>query len=243
MSEPKLGLVPGALRAPPYSPDTRLYGWRFQIDVPRIRQSDTWALCAAEFRPWLLWLWIKSWEEIPTGSYPNEDAIIAAKIGMTFELFDGHRAMLMRGWYRASDNRLYHPYITELVRGRLAWKDAERSRKAAWREAHKSDVPPDGQSVPRDIQGTVTRDGDDAGVGVGVGVGVDVELPETSTPRGKGKGAGKGNPKTERASRLPEDWKIPDEWIEWTLAFRPDWTRAGVIAVNHQYGLRAAERV
>ena len=40
----------------------------------------------------------------------------------------------------------------------------------------------------------------------------------------------RGNP--QRASRLPEDWKIPEDWIEWTLKFRPDWTRAGVIRAS-----------
>jgi hypothetical protein len=66
------------------------------------------------------------------------------------------------------------------------------------------------------------------GVGVGVGVGVvDVELPETSLPPGKGKGAGKGNPK--RATRLADDWKIPEDWIAVGLAVHPDWSRAGII--------------
>ena len=32
-----------------------------------------------------------------------------------------------------------------------------------------------------------------------------------------------------RASRLSEDWKIPEDWIAIGLAVHPDWARAGVI--------------
>lgn len=32
-----------------------------------------------------------------------------------------------------------------------------------------------------------------------------------------------------KGTRLPEDWRLPDEWLEWALQIRPDWTSQGVV--------------
>lgn len=68
--------------------------------------------------------------------------------------------------------------------------------------------------------------GPPAEVGVEVGVGVDkssstslvraARVPRQKTPSTKG-------------TRLPEDWRLPDEWLEWALQIRPDWTSQGVV--------------
>src|SRR5574341_2214582 len=103
------------LPEPPYPGDVRARGWQFQLDVERIENSDTWLLAPAEMRPWLLMLWMKSWTQAPCGSLPGNDDLIAAPIGMDPRLFASHRDILLRGWYRASDGRLYHQVVSELV--------------------------------------------------------------------------------------------------------------------------------
>lgn len=123
-----------AEQAPPYPPDTRIKGFKFDLDVERLRQSDTWSLAKPEQRPWLLMLWVTAWEQIPAGSFPNDDEIIAAKIGMNVDQFTLWRKVLMRGWTMHSDGRLYHSVIASRVLQIVEWRDNEAKRKAAYRK-------------------------------------------------------------------------------------------------------------
>ena len=138
---------------PPYSNDTKAKGWRFELEPDRIRQSDTWALAKPEIKPWLLMLWMVAWEQIPCGSLSDDDELIAAKIGMSDELFQNNRKTLMRGWWKASDGRLYHPTVTVRVLSMIETKQKEKDRKAKFREkmSHGTTT---GQ--PRDSTGTTT---------------------------------------------------------------------------------------
>lgn len=131
----------------PYPADTRAKGWRFELDHERIRQSDTWALAAAEHRPWLLMLWMVAWEQTPCGSLPDDDALIAARIGMAPKTFTKARETLRRGWWKADDGRLYHAGITPHVLRMIDKRAKEAARKAGNRHGS----PP---SVPRDNTGT-----------------------------------------------------------------------------------------
>lgn len=131
---------------PPYPTDTRAKGWRFELDHERIRQSDTWALAPAEYRPWLLMLWMVAWEQTPCGSMPDDDELIAARLGMSPESFANGKRTLMRGWQKGSDGRLYHKVITERVLEMLEYrrKDLDRKRK-------KGGVPKDSPRIPTGI--------------------------------------------------------------------------------------------
>lgn len=125
----------------PYPADTLAKGWRFELDHERIEQSDTWALAPAELKPWLLMLWMMSWRQTPCGTLPDDDAVIAARIGMPAKVFTKHRTVLMRGWWRATDGRLYHDTITVRVKAMLD-KRANDAQRAASRRARKSESPP-----------------------------------------------------------------------------------------------------
>ena len=121
-------------RPVPYPADTRAKGWRFELDHERIEQSDTWALAPSDVKPWLLMLWLTAWRQEPCGSLPNDDELIAAKISMPLKTFTKVRAKLMRGWWAAEDGRLYHDTVTKRVLEMLAARDAERRRKAEYRQ-------------------------------------------------------------------------------------------------------------
>lgn len=118
----------------PYPADTKAKGWRFELDHERIDQSDTWALATPALRPWLLMTWLVSWKQIPCGSLPADDELIAARLGMDLEQFTGAKKVLMRGWWLAEDGRLYHDTVVEMVQSMLAAKNKERDRKAAYRD-------------------------------------------------------------------------------------------------------------
>ena len=173
----------------PYPADTRAKGWRFELDYEQIEQSDTWALTPAEYRPWLLMLWLTAWKQTPAGSLPANDELIAARIGMPMPMFVLARDVLLRGWWEADDGRLYHDTIAQRVSAMLATKEKERLRKAAYRERMSQGVPKDDsgktkpstgspKTVPRDKQGT-DPGRDDTGTGTGTGTGL--SNTETST--------------------------------------------------------------
>lgn len=139
----------------PYPPDTRAKGWRLELDTERIRQSDTWAVASPELRPWLLLLWMTAWEQTPVASLPDDDMLIAARIGMPIDAFAQAKGVLLRGWALADDGRLYHRTLTELVLAMEERKQKERERKAGYRARQRG-------TVPRDTYGTCAgqaRDG------------------------------------------------------------------------------------
>lgn len=165
MTSPKI-----ILAAAPYPPDTRAKGYRFELDYERIMQSDTWALASMRQRPLLLMIWFVAWQQTPCGSLPDGDELIAARIGIDESEFEQNRAILLRGWEKADDGRLYHPVVSEMVLEMLARKTRETQRKANYREKMKA------QPVPHLSHGTdngQTRESggsDDTGTGTGTGI-------------------------------------------------------------------------
>jgi hypothetical protein len=125
---------------PPYPKNTRVRGWKFVLDHERINQSDTWALAPPDMRPWLLMLWHTAWQQVPAGSFSDDDRVIAAKIGMDYRLFVAHKDILMRGWERYSDGRLYHPVLVEQVLNYAEHNRKERERISEWREKKKQEL-------------------------------------------------------------------------------------------------------
>ncbi len=134
-------------RPAPYPADTRAKGWRFEIDYEQVQQSDTWALAAPSIRPWLLMLWTTAWAQTPCGSLPSDDDLIAARIGMDSKTFAKNRAVLLRGWWRADDGRLYHDTLADRVAAMLHKKEKDRARKAAWRNGQSKVNPQESESV------------------------------------------------------------------------------------------------
>ena len=158
-------MMPGPEFKAPYPADTRAKGYRFELDYERIVQSDTWALASARQRPLLLMIWFVAWQQTPCGSLPQNDELIAARIGLDADELKQNREILMRGWEKASDGRLYHPVVSEMVIEMLSRKARESNRKAAYREKMR------GGNVHDSSHGTTTgqtreSDGsDDTGTG------------------------------------------------------------------------------
>jgi hypothetical protein len=165
-SNSKLGLVVSELPDPPYPATTKAAGLHLRIDTQRLFRSDTWALALASNSPELRWfclgLWTLAWEEVPCGSLPTDDVLIAARLGVSPEAFQVHRKVLMRNWWRASDDRYYHNVVTEFVLAIIEYRRAETQRKAEYRAkklaeeaaAVAENVPRDTAGVPRVSHGT-----------------------------------------------------------------------------------------
>ena len=210
----------------PYPPDTRAKGYRFELNYERINQSDTWALASDEQRPWLLMLWFIAWQQTPCGTLPDDDILIAARLGMDRCAFSDHRHVLLRKWGKRSDGRLYHPVITELVLEKIKRKERETQRKAAYREKKQS------KDVPQMSHGTDTGQTRDSGGSDDTGTGTGISKPPSLRdvpPSGSAKQKSitfsqwlvETKTKGEKAvSDYAPVWEyartiqIPDDWIE-----------------------------
>jgi hypothetical protein len=121
--------------APPYPADTQAKGWRFELDYEQIDQSDTWDL-AAEVpmgQPALLMMWLVAWRQKPCGSLPADEAVIRSKCRIPQATWAKCRAVCMRGWWIASDGRLYHDTIVRRVLAMLVKREKDAGRTAARR--------------------------------------------------------------------------------------------------------------
>lgn len=197
---------------PPYAADLRAKGWRFELDHERIEQSDTWALAPAELRPWLLMLWMTAWRQVPCGSLPNDEALIAVRIGMPAKIFAKSRTTLLRGWVEASDGRLYHSFITSMVQAMLDTKDKEKARKAEYRKKMDEDRARKSAGVPRDNDGTdggrTAESGgrDDTGTSTGTGTGTGLDKGDTPQPPKGGKRRARESADDGLPHGFPEFW-------------------------------------
>lgn len=133
----------------PYPGDTRAKGWRFEIDMEKVRQSDTWAVAGALLRPWLLLTWSMAWEQTPCGSLPNDDELIAARLEMPIKDFQDAKGKLLRGWWLAEDGRLYHDTIVERVLAMLE-KRAKDAKRTADSRAKRAGAQAGDDGVTRD---------------------------------------------------------------------------------------------
>lgn len=122
------------MQHPPYPASTKAGGFKFELDCERIAQFDTWALAAPCQRPLLLMLWFVAWQQTPCGSLPKDDTLNAARLGIEADAFQFNKTILLRGWVEASDGRLYHPVVAQLVLEMMGREAGNAQRQAAYRQ-------------------------------------------------------------------------------------------------------------
>lgn len=138
----------GLTRPAPYPADTKAKGWRFELDLERVTQSDTWALAAeiAMAQQTLLMMWTVAWMQVPCGSMPADPDVIRAKVKVPPKLWAPMRDVVLRGWWLADDGRLYHDVIAERVIGMLEVRCVDRARQDARRNQFESIRDRDGRA-------------------------------------------------------------------------------------------------
>lgn len=117
----------------PYDSSIKPKGWKFEIDLERVQQSDTWALACSAARPWLLMAWVTAWGQTPCGSLPSDEQVLCARLGISAKEFAKHKAILLRGWWLADDGRFYHDTIAEQVFSMIEKRKTEAERKNDYR--------------------------------------------------------------------------------------------------------------
>lgn len=139
-----LKAVDTTLPEPPYPPTTKAGAFAFEIEVDRLVASDTWLLLPAEVKPWALMAWVMSWQQVPCGSWPNNDDVIAARLGVDRRWFEVNKGDVMRGWKLHKDGRWYHNVVSQKVLGFMEVRDKWKSNKKNARQ-QKQQLNPDVQ--------------------------------------------------------------------------------------------------
>lgn len=94
-------------------------------------------------------LWLKSQDQLPAGSLPDDDIDLCrlAELGRDLKTWRKVRTGALHGWYRCNDGRLYHKVVAEVVAeqhlGKLRRKwstECARARKHAQRHGVTVDV-------------------------------------------------------------------------------------------------------
>ena len=87
------------------------------LDVVRLRDSRLAAQVSGEAFRCAVLLWCVSWHQVPSGSLPDDDVVLAgyAGFGRSIKEWKKHRADALHGWVLCADGRLYHPVVCEKV--------------------------------------------------------------------------------------------------------------------------------
>ncbi len=125
-------------------------------------------------------LWLKSWDQVPAGSLPDDDVDLCrlAELGRDLRSWKKVRAGALHGWIRCSDGRLYHRVVAEGVNEAWQGKQSQRDRTEKARQARLSQK----QSQPK-------RDDHDRPVTKSV-----TDTVTASNRKGKGDREGEGLP-------------------------------------------------
>jgi hypothetical protein len=142
----------------PQGVDLRDFGF-MPLDVLRLRDSDLAALSSGDEFKGAVLLWCAAWHQVPAGSLPKDDRLLARLSGAGAswrKIRDG----ALRGFVECSDGRLYHPVIAAKAIESWLKKQAQRERTAAAtaaREARRREQQAD-RDVQRNVQRNVERD-------------------------------------------------------------------------------------
>lgn len=117
------------MTAPLTLPDCDLQDFPFMpLHVARLRDSDLAATVDPEAAWFAVMLWAASWHQIPAGSLPDDEAVLArlCGLGRDVKTFRKRRAGAMHGFILCDDGRWYHPVVAEQANS--AWKAKQKQR-------------------------------------------------------------------------------------------------------------------
>lgn len=105
--------MPDPLPQPLVPPEVDLRDFNFiPFEFRRLLASDTWLLGNAEQRCAAFCLWCESWHQVPSGSIPDSEKVLA-HLSQSENRWNRVKDHALRGWIKCSDGRLYHPVVAE----------------------------------------------------------------------------------------------------------------------------------
>lgn len=122
------------LPAPLVTADVDLKGMDFMpLDTVALLDSDLYSLATGEQFKAAVTLWCRAWRQVPAGSLPNDEKLLAEFSGARSR-WSKVRDVALRGFILCSDGRLYHSIVCEKVR--IAWRARLKQRAAATMRWH-----------------------------------------------------------------------------------------------------------
>lgn len=97
------------------------------LDTVRLMDSDLFALSTGDEFKAAVALWCKAWTQLPAGSIPDDDRVLAALSGAGGR-WRKVKTMALRGWIKCRDGRLYHPVVAEKAREAWTHRQSQRAR-------------------------------------------------------------------------------------------------------------------
>jgi hypothetical protein len=119
--------------------DLRDFDW-MPLEVMRLRDSDLSVLASGDaFRAAVL-LWCAAWHQVPAGSLPSDDRLLAnlAGYGRDLEGWVHVKDDAMRGFIECSDGRMYHPVVCEKALEADEQRNKQRKRTEAATSARRN---------------------------------------------------------------------------------------------------------
>lgn len=114
--------------APFTAPDCDLRDFAFMpLDAARLLDSDLFALATGDEFKAAIALWCKAWTQVPAGSLPDDDRVLAHLSGAGAK-WKKVKAMALRGFVKCDDGRLYHPVVCEKANEAWGKKQSYRDR-------------------------------------------------------------------------------------------------------------------
>ena len=199
----------------PAEVDLRDFGF-MPLDVLRLRDSDLAALASGEEFKAAVLLWCVAWHQVPAGSLPTDDRLLARFSGAG-PAWKKVRAEALRGFIECADGRLYHVTICEKalesweakLRQRARTKHATEAREAKRREA----------LATRDVERNVERDDERnvernvvQGIGTVKGQGQGQGIKEIGAPTAVGR---------RPARKCPPDFVVDSGLEQWACENAP----------------------
>lgn len=132
---PAAEIARAPLPAPPVPPDADLRGFRrMPLDVVALRGSTLWTKGTDAQRIASLNLFFAAWHQVPAGSLPDDPRVLCRLAECTPQAFARWgKSFLLRGWCLASDGRLYHRFLVDIV---LSSLDTLNARRKGGRRRH-----------------------------------------------------------------------------------------------------------
>lgn len=122
---------------PPIDPEIDLRDFQFMpLLVSQLLTSDTWLISSGDEAKAAVTLWCRAWHQVPAGSLPDDDRLLAGMSGAGAK-WKRVRDVALRGFERASDGRLYHAVICDAAKTAWKKKSDHRNRTKAASESRR----------------------------------------------------------------------------------------------------------
>lgn len=103
----------------------------FPLYFHKLLQSRFWLSASDKARSCSVDLWCESYRQVPAGSLPNDEIVLAklAGFGRMIEEWRRYSGEILAPWVLCSDNRWYHPMVCETALEAFHRRLKERARK------------------------------------------------------------------------------------------------------------------